>query len=155
MAFLVYENQPQLIEDVLRGAMEQAKFIKRQWENIWRPSFTTTDQAASEVLKLSAGLRRCISQWESAATRPGIGDLARTTLDQQGYDAVAEFNAMVAAATDVRDWIVMAWNANVAEDYVTLATDGAEVMRTLTVTELEGLVTRMDTFTATIGFVDE
>lgn len=154
MAFLVYRNQPQLIEAVLSGAMEQAKSIKGRWEDDWRPKYTTAPQPASEVLKLLADLRRCILQWEAAATRPGIGDLAQTTLNEPGYDAAAEFMAMVAAAKTVRDWIVTAWNASVAEDYVTLGTDGAQVVRTLSVTDLADLVTHMDTFTATIGFAD-
>lgn len=77
----------------------------------------------------------------------GMAAYAQDQENDNAYDVVAEFNAMVAAIASVRDWLI----ANVSTSgWVTFSTSGVAT-KTFSSAQTAGLRTQLDSLIATIN----
>ncbi len=59
--------------------------------------------SANRVIQVHRSFQRALDRWNAIKAIPGILQYARDQEDDQIYDVVVEFNAMIAAAEVVRD----------------------------------------------------
>ena len=108
-----------------------------------------------KYLELYHMLTGFISNANSAAAVPGISQYAKDQFGDQNLDVAAEFSAMVAAATTLRNWIGTNYPTDAGSGAVltyTLNTEtGKQEHLVFTKQQTIGFRTQADSFIATVG----
>lgn len=107
-------------------------------------SGANTDQIFAVVRKF----RQNLQDFQAIASIPGISAFAQSQEDDDTYDVVAEFNAMIASVEAVIDEIVTTFPTDADGKplyYDSLNADGTLVPETFTAAQLSNLRTKLDT----------
>lgn len=118
-----------------------------------RAASFATGATSAEILSTVDNLRALKSALDEAKATPGIADYARSQEDNQAYDVVAEFNAMLAAIDAVIANVVTTIPKDGSGFLLVdrIETDGSLTPRDFTGPQLTGLVNELNSLSAAIG----
>lgn len=108
----------------------------------------------SRLIDLGRLLVSGISTLNTTKALPGIVEYAQKQLDDQALDVAAEFNAMITAATSLKEWIYDNFPKDAGTGawlYIEWNSSFQEVQQTFSSAQLVGFVTEADAFLATIS----
>jgi len=111
------------------------------------------DVTRQSVVSFLQTIASAVLNWQQVATTPGLAAYAQSQMNDPTLDIAAEFNAMVAAGADLRDWIFANFPKGAGGAWLTVAYDnqGAATPLVFTSADLAQLRTRLATFEATIS----
>lgn len=150
---MAYPVTTATLVDKFRKANLYATRLKQQVTGL-RNASAAGDTVRRDYFLMLSQLREAITVWNATKAITGIGQYAKDQFSDQSLDIAAEFNAMVAAAGDLADWIFN----NLPTDAGTggaiervVASNGVETLLTFSTAQTASFRTEADTFTATIS----
>lgn len=130
----------------------QARSIRRQVRSL-RTLTANGSVARSNFVNLLNRLDDAIVVWSEAATVSGLATYARDQFADPSIDVVAEFQAMVQAAQDLKTWIINAFPKDAGSGAWLLETvdaSGERIDLLFTTQQTASFRTQADAFLATI-----
>lgn len=135
-------------------AYERARALANRMKNFLTTQRNIFVQSGDmdQIIEVLKKLNEYNTDFSDFSSVPGIAQYAKDQQDDQAYNVVGEFNAMVTAVVSARDWIVV----NMPDDgtYLlghTIELDGSVTPRPFTSGQLSGLVTELDAVIATVA----
>lgn len=147
MAFRASNIVPQQAYQMVKGAAVQLKINL----NAMTAQLAGSDANYEFLRDIYRTLSRAHGQFNALAATPGLEAYAKTQEDDQAYDVVAEFDAMLGAITDATDWM----DANVPTSVTVSAPaawgDGAMISTVFTPAETAPLRAALQAVVTTIA----
>lgn len=149
---MAWPASTQSLDNAFTVSNNTANQLKSQTQSV-RNNSVSNDTLRSNLISLQRNLDRGVDRWAIAKALPGIVDYVRDQFNDPTMDVATEFNAMVNAATDLRDWIHanMPTGAGGAVLERSVNVDGTYTDLVFTSAQLADFRTEADTFIAAIG----